>query len=241
MFSFINSFISKFKSLLSSPDNPNHSYSNSYTKEKGRKKAKFLMDKGEYLERSIFDIVDKIIGYGPKKILVDLDIKKVNTGSNQIDLVVLHKTGIYVIEAKNLSGYIFGDNDHLNWIQKLGKNNTYKFYNPIKQNTSHINQVKRVLEIQNTDTIVSLIVFGNRCTVNYRGDLDSLNFTTSIITLDKLKRCIKGHFSSRESIFSENEIFDMYDKLSTYARSDSSVKSEHIEYVKKMQKRIKTK
>ena len=39
----------------------------------------------------------------------------VHGGFSEIDVLLLHETGAYVFESKNLSGSIYGDNDHSQW------------------------------------------------------------------------------------------------------------------------------
>lgn len=55
----------------------------------------------------------------------------------EIDMIMLCQKGIYVIENKNYSGWIFGDEKSKNWCETL-KGKKYFFYNPIKQNRTTV-------------------------------------------------------------------------------------------------------
>jgi hypothetical protein len=54
--------------------------------------------------------------------------------SVQIDHVVISQFGIFCIETKNYKGKIYG--------------HSYEFYNPIKQNLSHLNALNKTLGIK---------------------------------------------------------------------------------------------
>ena len=78
--------------------------------------------------------------------------------SSQIDHIVVNDRGITCIETKNYSGRIYGDDERFEWTQVLAYGRVKnKFYNPVKQNYTH---VKRLSENLETDCpIHSLVVF----------------------------------------------------------------------------------
>ena len=61
-----------------------------------------------------------------------------NNKTVEIDLLMIHEKGIFVFESKNYSGWIFGSADQLYWTQCLQNGTRHKFYNPIRQNDTHI-------------------------------------------------------------------------------------------------------
>ena len=56
--------------------------------------------------------------------------------SHQIDHIEIRQNGIFCIETKNYSGWIFGGESQQMWTQTL-YNEKHQFPNPIKQNRSH--------------------------------------------------------------------------------------------------------
>lgn len=62
----------------------------------------------------------------------------------QLDHIFVYKTGIFVIETKMMSGRIYGSIDDDIW-KSVTPSKTITFYNPIKQNESHIKALKGVL------------------------------------------------------------------------------------------------
>jgi restriction system protein len=67
-------------------------------------------------------------------------------GTTQIDHVFLSPYGIFVLETKNMSGWIFGSEKQAQWTQKLYKR-TYKFQNPLRQNYKHLKALEATLGV----------------------------------------------------------------------------------------------
>lgn len=78
-------------------------------------------------------------------------------GTTQIDHIVVSEFGLFVIETKNMNGWIFGDEKQKNWTQKIYKN-TNKFQNPLHQNHKHVKTIESILGVNNSK-IFSVIVF----------------------------------------------------------------------------------
>jgi len=78
-------------------------------------------------------------------------------GTTQIDHVFVSRYGIFVVETKNYSGWIFGNENQAMWTQKLFKVSN-KFQNPLRQNFKHIKAVESLLGIP-LEYIHSVVVF----------------------------------------------------------------------------------
>jgi len=85
--------------------------------------------------------------------------------TTEIDLIMLHETGIYVFESKNYSGWIFGNEKQQYWTQCLKGGKKFKFYNPINQNRTHVNALMGLLRLASNQRPKSYIVFSDRCTL----------------------------------------------------------------------------
>lgn len=78
-------------------------------------------------------------------------------GTTQIDHIIVSRYGVFVIETKNMKGWIFGSVNQKTWTQKIYKH-TSKFQNPLHQNHKHVKTLEALLDIP-ACAIHSLVVF----------------------------------------------------------------------------------
>ena len=78
-------------------------------------------------------------------------------GSTQIDHIIVSEFGVFVIETKNMKGWIFGSPNQKAWTQKL-YNHSSKFQNPLHQNYKHIKTLESLLGL-NEHQVHSVIIF----------------------------------------------------------------------------------
>ena len=118
-------------------------------------------EKGTYFENSIYHDIIKYIPH--TYVFQNIYIKRKNNRLTEIDIVAVDKSGIYVFECKNYSGWIFGRENSHKWYQTFKTGDKYEFYNPIFQNNIHIAALKNVLPKYNNLPYYSIIVFSNEC------------------------------------------------------------------------------
>ena len=100
-------------------------------------------------------------GIHPQTIFHDLYVSKNNGKFSQIDLVVATKVGIIVFEVKDYSGWIYGNANQTKWTQVLSYGDKkYRFYNPIMQNNTHIQQLRQKLK-ENVPFYSVVVFYGN--------------------------------------------------------------------------------
>lgn len=202
----------------------------SYEYEKGYKTPCLLMSKSEFLEYKTFNEIKFIDGF--KKVLVDLLINLDDKKSSQIDLVALHKSGIYVIECKNISSIINGNYSDEYWSYS---NNS--IYSPLYQNNSHIEALKNKLNIYDDFYFNSIVVFGNKSNLNICNDSSDKQFYNPYIINQKdIKSTLYKISNEKKDLFSDDDLIRIYKKLSTYSRPTPESKLKHLEYVKKIRK-----
>lgn len=78
-------------------------------------------------------------------------------GTTQIDHIVLSEFGIFVIETKNMKGWIFGSEKQKMWTQKIFRY-TGQFQNPLRQNYKHTQTLIEKLDLVK-EHVHSLVVF----------------------------------------------------------------------------------
>ena len=79
------------------------------------------------------------------------------SGTTQIDHVVLSRFGIFVIETKNYSGKIYGKEFSESWTQINGKSKV-SIYNPLRQNYHHTKVLENLLELPSS-CFIPVVVF----------------------------------------------------------------------------------
>ena len=106
-------------------------------------------------------------------------------GTTQIDHILLSRFGVFVIETKNYSGWIFANAKQATWTQVLF-HKKFKFQNPIFQNMRHVNAVKNTLDFLQPSHIKSLVVFAGDA--KFKTDV-----STEVFTVSKLVKYLRSH------------------------------------------------
>jgi len=174
----------------------------------------------------------EIRNLGFNKILTNIYIPSRDENTTEIDLIALHRTGIYVFEVKNYSGWIFGSEYSKMWTQSLNRNVKNQFFNPIRQNFGHIESLKTFLKNDNTEAFHSYIVF------SIRSEFKKIDKKSSddIICLTKqnyVKGIVSRHIQSRKDIFSDSELMEIETLLLSQCLQDKKIKEQHIENIKR--------
>lgn len=162
------------------------------TEENGR--ASLEEDKGKDGEKQVAERLSIITGH--KHILNDIMLND-NGKTRQIDHIAITEYGVYVIETKNYTGSIYGQENSNEW-KKYIHNNCYTFKNPIHQNYGHWKVVKECIE-DITDKVYPIITFIRKCKLN-------INTTTPVIYEDQLSLYIK----SQKKVLSAEQIDKIY-------------------------------
>lgn len=148
--------------------------------------------------------------------------------TSEIDVLLIHEKGLYVFESKNYSGWIFGSADQKQWTQVINKQTKNCFYNPIKQNATHIKALAQYLQLD-TSTIHSFIVFSERCELKKIPN-DTHEYT--ILRRHHLLRELRKDLKKQETIFSPEQINDLFRTLQPLTNVSKEVKQEHIDRIK---------
>ena len=159
--------------------------------------------------------------------LRNIYIPKDNGETSEIDLVYITQKGIFVFESKNYSGWIFGDEESLNWTACLPNGQKFKFYNPISQNRSHIIWLKEYVGAN--VPLFSIVVFSERCTLK-KVTIESTD--VRVIKRDRTYRVVSDIWDSSPDKLTDEDVKQLYNKLEVLTNVDESVKLAHIETIK---------
>lgn len=141
-------------------------------------------------------------------------------GTTQIDHVVVSPYGIFVIETKNYSGWIFGSNNSKKWKQTF-KTGSHYFYNPIKQNWAHIYALSELLNLY-IKSFKPVVVFSDEATLNVES-------TTPVINMHELKSHILGF---TQKLFAPEQVEEIYNVIDKQDLDGTDIEQQHIQTVK---------
>ncbi len=142
-------------------------------------------------------------------------------GSTQIDHIIVSMFGIFVVETKNMKGWIFGSSNQKMWTQKIYKYSS-KFQNPLHQNYKHTKTLESLLGLSE-EQIFSVIVFVGDST--FKTDMpENVTYRKGYISYIK---------SKKHPVLTELEVKDITSKIES-GRLKPSFKTnrEHVKHVK---------
>ncbi len=95
-------------------------------------------------------------------ILNDVYLPLADGTTTQIDHIVVSQYGIFVVETKTYSGWIFGNEKSAQWTQSIYRKKS-RFQNPLRQNYLHICTLSERLRIDRA-YFHSVVAFTGECT-----------------------------------------------------------------------------
>ena len=116
--------------------------------------------KGRIGERAVRSVIGKNLDEETYIEFHDLIIPS-RSGTTQIDHIYVSVFGIFVIETKNYTGWIFGSEKQSKWTQVVYKQKHY-FQNPLRQNYAHIKALSELLQLPE-EKFHSMVVFLGDC------------------------------------------------------------------------------
>lgn len=142
-------------------------------------------------------------------------------GTTQIDHIVVSTFGLFVIETKNMKGWIFGKAGQKQWTQQIYRYKK-KFQNPLHQNYKHTKTLEELLQLC-PESIFSIIVFVGRS-----------EFKTSLPDNVTYGRgCIDYIRSKDNPVFNQQQVAEIVATIQD-GRLSRSVKThiKHVQHVK---------
>lgn len=191
-------------------------------------------DKGKLGEYYIYKLLDENIS-GYKRILANVYLFNKNGTRTEIDIIMIHETGFYIIESKRYTGYIIGNEKNENWTHIVYRHNqkySYRIYNPILQNQHHVKVLKQTLNIMNPIYLNSYVVFSGNCKINKIVTSPTCN--TKVLKIDSLIDKINIDISKSYRAFTIDQIDLYYQKLKVFANKDKDIKEKHKKRIKEI-------
>ncbi len=185
-----------------------------------------VWDKGSLGEYYIYSSLTPLPG--SKRFLFNCYIPKPNGETTEIDVIMIHSSGIYVFESKNYGGWIFGKDTDRYWTQTLpaGYDRSVKnrFFNPVIQNEIHVQWLKAYLQDESIP-FFSFVVFSDRCTLK---QITLSRPGHRVIYRFALSYQVQSVANQSQAFLTPEKIQVLYDKLFPLANPDIAKKFSHV-------------
>lgn len=163
---------------------------------------------GEYLLLTkLYPSID-----GQSKILMNIKLPASMGKTTEIDLLMIHESGLYVFEVKNFKGTIYGKYSDEIWTQYFRTQKNNCFHNPVKQNEYHVAALKSMFP---NLPVYSFIIFTD---INTKLRVTGLeNKKTIICRIDELAIYIKEINNTSKTVLSAEQIDNLFNELTQYS------------------------
>ena len=133
----------------------------------------------------------------------------------EVDLILIYRSGIYVIESKNFNDcWIFGSEDDDQWTRTWLNRKDYekqsrKFYNPVEQNRVHMDCVSDL--VADIDVpIYSIVAFSDKCELK---KVPPKTAYRAVINYRDLRNTIAGFLKSQPKRITYDDVNTIYNRL----------------------------
>lgn len=144
-------------------------------------------------------------------------------GTTQIDHLFVSRYGIFVLETKNMRGWISGGEQDRHWTQQFHRR-SFTFQNPLRQNYRHLKALETLLGIE-PGHMHSVIVFAG-------GGTFKTPMPANVTQGAGFVRYIR---SFRDPVFTEGEAAMLFDILQRIRLAPT--RATHREHVQQLQRR----
>jgi len=187
---------------------------------------KVYFDKGLYGEFLTVIAVEGI--REQEQILVNVYLNRANNESKttEVDVIYINSSGIFVLESKNYSGWIFGNEKSNTWTQMLNKHTRNKFFNPVWQNAGHISAIEKLLGEEFGGVCRNIVVFSERCSLK---NIMLNSKDVHVIKRNALRKTVRE--LSTTDVLSASKIAQAAGALREFSNADQAMKQKHVEAI----------
>jgi len=154
-------------------------------------------------------------------VINDLLFRKRNGFTNQIDHLVVSPYGVFVIETKNIYGYIHGADKSKLWRSYWRDGRDLAFDNPVLQNEAHIMALEERLGVGRQIPYYSIIAFSPTA------DLQVNVSNADVIYWTQIRQLVRAY---KEPVMSIEEARSLYEEIIALNITDPEVRSTHGQY-----------
>ena len=140
---------------------------------------------------------------------------RMDDGTTQVDHILVSRFGVFVIETKHYTGWLFANAAGRTWTQVRFRAR-FKFQNPILQNKRHVRAVQGLLDFLPSDAVKSVVVFSGDAEFKTEipqgvitiGQLAEYvrQQTEEVMSLNRLQFCVGRLETARLAISAETDV-----------------------------------
>lgn len=169
--------------------------------------------------------LERLRGY--KRILRNLYVPLPDgCGTTEIDAVIVHEKGIFVLENKNYSGRISGDGEDCRWTQVRRERRrkwVRHFYNPIRQNRGHIRCLQAYLP-QDLSCFWSVVTFNDQAKLKH---IRVASEDVLVANSRKVRKKLQRRLRWRRRVLSRRQVQEICEMLQPLAHPKKRVVRQH--------------
>lgn len=126
----------------------------------------------------------KLLSPKEYKVLNDV-ILSTDSGTTQVNHIIVSLYGVFVIEAKTYTGSISGSEKSSQWSQNIDGKKT-RLVNPLQQNHANVQAIKARLRRFSEVPIIPIVAFSPKCVLK-------VNTTSHVVYFDKVNIIIRSY------------------------------------------------
>lgn len=148
---------------------------------------------------------------------------------SEVDVALVNEKGLFVIESKNYSGWIFGSEAQKMWTQTFPSGRKERFYNPVRQNAGHIKALRAALG--NDVPMFSVVVFSSRCELK---KVHVSERTAVVCQQEDVRRAVRLKMDALPDALSAKQIEEALTALRPMAKAGAGARRAHAEHVREI-------
>lgn len=145
-------------------------------------------------------------------------------GTTQIDHIVVSRYGVFVIETKTMTGWIYGSENDKYWTQNI-YGNKYQLYNPVFQNNGHVRALRKILDDDGKIFIYPIVAFSRQASLKVYLKESCVIYWRQI--QNTIESFTERRLTDEQVLYVGNKIFE--NRIDT---SEKGVKKEHKKSVR---------
>ena len=194
----------------------------SYYKETNHSYLDVITDKGINGEYRCFKKLRYLEKEGAR-FLFNLYLPKDDGTTSELDILMIHCTGLYILESKSRKGKVIGDPSAYTWKQ-ITDRGCFDMFNPLFQNEGHVKALRGM--ISDEVNIQPMTVF------THGFELMNADTEYPVCTIQNLENRMESLLDSFPVTISDQNVDYLYERLKEYEKvnTEASVRKSHVDY-----------